>query len=153
MKNERIPLIPALLFIALLFNIGYIVTAILYDNAHISTSGAIASLGSINVSLYWDVDMTDPVQHAYWGTLEPGESNTLPIYVVSDSVGLNMTIRLFTGPYIPSEIEQYLIVSWDREGAVLTPQEITEAKITLSVTPDAPLDSAFVFDVLIEGSG
>ena len=46
-----------------------------------ATIGNVGSIKAINIEVYWDSNCTDEVSTIEWGTLEPGSSRNVTVYV------------------------------------------------------------------------
>lgn len=146
MKKESI----AILFFAALFTV-VVANALIFDNWHIASQG---TLKTINVTVFWDANLTIPAYNLDWGFVETGASHNQTLYVRNDS-NVNMTINFYTGMWNPLGVDLYISVVWDRDGVVLLPHNSTEATLTMYVEPMIEQQgyTDFSFEVLIEGSG
>lgn len=111
----------------------------------LSSSGLIAS-GELQI--FSDQLLTQEISHVNWGTLEPGESASVSLVVLSKnksplSLGLNST------NWDPPAAQEFLKLSWDYSGAALNFGECSEIKFTLSVSEEIQDVESFFFEITI----
>lgn len=106
---------------------------------------------TINVAAFWDESCTDPVSAVNWGSMFPGESTTILIYL-KNTGSVPMILTLTTENWIPAVAESHLQVVWDQENTILQPGQVQAASFTLSVSSGAVGFTDFSFDVVITGA-
>ena len=152
--HKKPKLIPIILLLLLTVNVAL---AVIYSNYHISSVGTVKT---INVEVYWDFYLTNPVTQIDWDTVapvgytEPGTTKTVIIYVVSIS-NSPMTLNMYTGTWTPVGIDLYMSCTWDAQGIVLSPDTPLQTAITLQVEQgiiEAGYET-FNFEIVLEGSG
>jgi len=112
----------------------------------------VATIKTVGVGVYKDVDFTVSVTQIDWGVLEPGAAKNFTAYLRNESnvpISLNMT----TQNWNPPEAESYISVSWDQEGKTLKPDQVVSVTFTLSVSADVSGVTRFSFEIVIVGSG
>ena len=113
---------------------------------------SVATIKTIGVETYWDQNGASKAETLSWDeiklekvewdqiTMEPVDTT---VYVKSVS-NFRVTMDIFLSDWSPTEISDYLTVSWDYAGAEMDPGEIIPVKITLS----APSTDTFIDYVL-----
>jgi len=112
----------------------------------------VATIKTVGVGVYKDVDFTVSVTQIDWGVLEPGTTKNFTAYLRNESnvpISLNMT----TQNWNPPEAEQFISVSWDQEGKMLEPDQVVSVTFTLSISADVSGVTSFSFEIVIIGSG
>lgn len=87
-----------------------------------------------------------------WGTPGPGDNVNTTVYIRNSGTA-SMNLSLTTSSWTPAEAENYITLSWYREGFVLNVDQVTQAVLTLSVSDTITGIVDFSFDIVIEGSG
>jgi hypothetical protein len=134
-------------FIALVSSLA--VSGLLVTQKVLSSSG---SVKAINVEVYWDVECTQVVTSIDWGNPEPGDSLNRTIYV-KNTGSAPMTLSMSCSGWSPVEAENYLTLTWDKEGAQVDAGVVVQAVLTLSVSESVSGFTDFSFNIVIEGSG
>jgi hypothetical protein len=126
---------------------------------HLSDSGSelyvpsVATIKTIGVEAYWDQSGETKIDALSWDEiklekLEWDEITLVPVqttvYIKSVS-NFRVTMDIFLTDWIPEEISDHVILSWDYEGAEMDPGEIIPVTLTLS----APSTDAFI-DYILE---
>jgi len=112
----------------------------------------VATIKTVGVGVYKDVDFTVSVTQIDWGVLEPGTVKNFTAYLRNESnvpISLNMT----TQNWNPPATESFISVSWDQEGKMLEPDQVVPVTFTLSVSADVSGVKSFSFEIVITGSG
>lgn len=128
---------------------GLAVSGLLVTQKILSSSG---SVKAINVEIYWDVECTQVVTSIDWGNPEPGDSLNRTIYV-KNTGSAPMTLNMSCSGWSPVEAENYLALTWDKEGAQVDAGVVVQAVLTLSVSESVSGFTDFSFNIVIEGSG
>ena len=115
------------------------------------TVGSAGIIKTINVGVYEDVDCTTAVSSINWGMTEPGSSLNETIYLRNEG-NAEMTLSLDTQNWSPSGASSYITVSWDYAGSI-TPGEVVEVTLTLSVSAGIEGITNYSFDIVITGTG
>jgi hypothetical protein len=90
-----------------------IVYAVLQAQKTINTYGNVKSL---NLQVYQDSACTVVLTQINWGLLEPGQSKSILCYLKSTST-VNASLSLLTSGWNPSNAQNYLLLTWNREGS------------------------------------
>jgi hypothetical protein len=104
--------------------------SLLQSSAPVIHNGTIETL---NVSVFQDSACTQTLSTMNWGILKPGTSTNRTIYVKSTgnaAVTLNMTVKAWN----PSAAASYIMLTWNREGTILSQGNSVPALLVLSVS-------------------
>lgn len=100
----------------------------------------LGTIKTIEVEIYWDPNGETKRETISWGELEPGASLDTLVYVKSVS-NFVVTLNLNLTDWNPEEISDYLTISWDYDGTLISPNEIIPVTMTLSASSsDAFID-------------
>lgn len=165
--SKLILLIAVVVLITLIFNF-LIVTW--FSNNNDGTNGeeedrTITTTGEINVKglEIYGGDITSESGKVYidWGELTLGASKNASFYVLSTS-NVNVTLGLNVTNWMPAGMEDYITISWDYNGTVLSPKhEPLSVIVNLSVASSREFIeflvensvTTFGFDMTIYASG
>lgn len=83
-----------------------------------------------------------------WGTLSPGASSTLVLYVQNQG---NTAVTLSKGMtnINPSNLSTYLTLNWDYSNQALNPGAILKIALNLTLSPNTPATANFGFNTNI----
>ena len=110
------------------------------------------SVRSINVEVYWNMECTQIVNSINWGTPEPGDLVSKTVYIKNTGT-VQMTLSMHCSGWNPQGVENYLTLSWDREGAQVNAGEVIPAILTLSVSGSITGITNFSFNIVLAGTG
>ena len=125
------------------------VMALLTTQKTISGTGAMKAVG---VGVYWDLSCTNATSSLNFGLLESGESKNFTLYL-KNSGNSPLTLSMTTQNWNPSTASSYMTLTWNREGQQVSPGQVIQFVITLSVSPSVTGISSFSFDTKITGTG
>ena len=114
----------------------------------LSSTGTIETIG---VGVYTDIQCSSPLTSIAWGTLEPGENQTVICYIKNEG-DLPSTLSMYTSNWNPSSAENYLTLSWNYNGGYINPDNSVQVTFTLSVDESIEGVTSFAFDITIVGS-
>jgi len=117
-------------------------------NRQLPSSGNIAA---INVGLYLDYACTQTLNSLDWGDLAPGETIDRLIYLKNTGnteISLSMTVENWN----PSFANGPISLTWNQEGTLLNPGEVTSATLTLATDEDISGITTFSMSILIIGT-
>ena len=100
------------------------------------------------VGVYGDSDCSVVLTYLDWGTLEPGSSSNITVYIRNEGNQAS-TLYLDVANWNPANAVYYMGVRWNYDGRILNPQENVEVKLTLSVSQEIDSISSFSFDLII----
>ena len=140
--------LPAILLLAATITVATVASYTL-------TQRKIPSMGrvfivSLGVDVFWDLECSSQVSEVDWGTLGPGDSRNVSVYV--KNTGNKALILSFnTTEWAPAIVEAYIAVTWDAEDALLSLGYVLPADIILSVSTGISGISDFQFSIFIIG--
>ncbi len=105
-------------------------------NLSVPSFGTIKTLG---VEAYWDIDCENKTEEVKWGEILIGSSENVTFYVRSIS-NVEATLYLNATNWEPSNLSDYMNLSWNYNGTTVHPGEIIQVTLTLS----APYSSDFI---------
>ena len=114
----------------------------------LSSTGTIETIG---VGVYTNIQCSSPLTSIAWGTLEPGENQTVICYIKNEG-DLPSTLSMYTSNWDPSSAEDYLILSWDYDGQSINLGDSVQVTFTLTVDTSIEGITNFSFDITIVGS-
>jgi hypothetical protein len=114
----------------------------------LSSTGTIETIG---VGVYTNIQCSSPLTSIAWGTLEPGENQTVICYIKNEG-DLPSTLSMYTSNWNPSSAENYLTLSWNYNGGYINPDDSVQVTFTLSVDESIEGVTSFGFDITIVGS-
>ena len=128
------------------FSIAFVATPIVQ-----TVQGASTLKAGTNVGIYWDQSCTQPINTITWGTLQPGGTDDIEMYVRN---GGNDTfiLKLATMDWQPEEAGVWLNFSWNCGSTTVGPGEVANLTMTLGVTSDFSGGfSGFSFSITLNG--
>lgn len=127
---------------------GLAVSGLVTVSRTLSSSGTV---NTINVEVFWDVNCTQIISDIDWGVLDPGENTSKTIYV-KNTGSTAMMLNLTYSGWNPVEAGTYLSLTWDKEGAIVTVDEVVSTMLTLHVSDTIAGITSYSFDITIAGS-
>jgi hypothetical protein len=119
------------------------------------TSKKLSSTGSIQTSaeigVYYDSSCNTPLTSLSWGTLEPGGSQAITCYIKNEGSSA-LTLSMYPSAWNPAEAADYLTLTWNYNGASISPDASVQVIFTLSVDESIEGITSFSFDVNIVGT-
>jgi len=119
-----------------------IVSVMLDDNSIISLP-SVGYVHTIGVRVYWDPTLLNQTTQIPWGTLYPGSSNNITLYIQSTSnVPTTLSLTATNWTYInasnvlaagPSDSTPYMNLTWNYQDQTLAPGQTFQATLTLTV--------------------
>ena len=106
---------------------------------------------TLGLDAYWEQECNNPVSSIDWGTLEPGDQNTSTIYL-KNTGNLPLALSMITQNWTPTNATTYIIVTWNRENATISVDQVLQADITIEVLTSVIGISDFSLDIVITGS-
>lgn len=146
----RKPRFTASVILVIIMNILVIAYAsTTFHSTSIKSVGAIESLG---VDVYWDENCSQPVTVIDWGTIYPGSTKNVTIYVVNEG-NVPVTISLRTENWDPVSAMEYMNLTWSYRGEEIYPAEKLKLTLTLEVSANINNVNSFSFDIIISAFG
>lgn len=128
---------------------AFVVSGILSTSRTVETSGTVKA---INVDIYWDVNCTQVVSDVDWGFCEP-DSTVDKIVHIKNNGNAPMTLNMSCSGWSPEGVDDYISLSWDRQGSIIAADEVVPAVLTLSILDTITDITDFSFNIVIEGTG
>jgi hypothetical protein len=119
----------------------------IYQN--IPGSGSIKGLG---VGVYLNQQCTNPASSVAFGLLEPGSSKDFPLYLRNEG-NADLTLALTSDNWVPTEAEDYMTLTWNREGQQIGSGDVMSCVLTLSVSSEIQGITTFDLDIIISATG
>ena len=120
----------------------------------ISVNQVVPSSGNVitvNVGVYSDSSCTKNLTSINWGSFEPGETKSGPIYV-KNTGALPVNIHMTTASWNPTNADGPIALTWNRENTALNPGSSVKAILTLKVAENISSITNFSFDIIITGT-
>lgn len=119
--------------------------------ATFSNSGSIQIQTTTGIGVYSNVQCTSVLTSLPWGTLSPGQSNSITCYIKNEG-NTETTLSLATNNWNPTAAQTYLAVNWNYNSAAISPGQTVAVTLTLSVDPNIQGVETFSFEVTIIGN-
>jgi len=150
-KNEFTVVVAtlALIFYTLTLSVISQVTSSLQQNTTISNVGEVKGIG---VGIYWDQSCTTEVSSINWGTIEPGSSKNVTVYIRNEGNSV-VNLTMYASNWNPSNASDYIDLSWDYGGQSIDVSEVLEVTFTLVISTEIQGITSFSFDIVVIGSG
>ncbi len=102
--------------------------------------------------VYSDQTCTSKVSNFDWGTLSPGTSKSITVYVRNEG-GVSITLQKQMLNVNPVNLGSYLTVDWDYNGQMLAAGQILRVTLVLRVSSQIVGINNFGFDVVVTATG
>jgi hypothetical protein len=99
---------------------------------------SVGNIRAIGVEAYWEFGGENKTEIVDWGTIFPGLSKNVTLYVKSVS-NVETTLNLTAMNWNPPQISDYLNLSWSYDGTPLEPGEVIQVTLTLSTSSSTSL--------------
>ena len=106
---------------------------------------------TVEIDIYSDQACTQTLSNIAWGEIEAGDSASATIYVKNNGE-TGVVLSLDTDNWTPGTAEDYMDLSWNYNGASISPGQVQTVVLTLSVSSNCPAMSGFNFNIIIIGS-
>jgi len=104
------------------------------------------------VGVYNDRNCSVSLTYLNWGTLEPESVSNITVYIRNEG-NQAATLFMVADNWNPTNASNYMSLSWNYDGKMLSPMETVEVTLTLSVSPNVENIVDFSFDVIITVNG
>jgi hypothetical protein len=125
---------------------GYTFASLQFQ-ATISTHGNIKAVG---VAFYTDSTGVCATSQIDWGTLEPGQTANVTLYMESQS-NVAVSVSMAVGNFNPANGASYLACTWNYGGGTLSPGQLVAVTFTLTVASTITGITSFSFDIGVVG--
>jgi len=122
------PLIVIAIIISLLLFVSDDLLGLLLSVRLIGTKGRIEA--PPNIAIYEDVGCTISLSYIDWGSLEPGMARNVTMYIRNEGNG-GTSLSLSTANWQPTNISDYMNLTWTYKGATLLPHAVVNVTLTL----------------------
>ena len=106
------------------------------------------SIQTNNLEIYTNPDCTNNCTALNFGKLKPGQVTTQTIYL-KNTENTSIILSMNTSQWNPAEAENWLVLSWNREGNIIKSKEVISATFTLDVNAKVEGFSNFNFNVAV----
>jgi len=136
---------------------GILVAFVLLDGTVMGTllgQVTLPNLGTVKamgVGVYWDSGCSNTVTSVNWGTVEPGSTNDVTVYIKNEGNAAE-TLSSTAENWNPSIASTYISLTWDYAGQVIDVGEVVQVTLSLSVSDTIEGITSFSFDIIIIGS-
>jgi hypothetical protein len=122
------------------------------SRVNVATLGSGGNIKVDGVGVYNDGNCSVATAYLDWGTREPGSSSNITVYIRNEG---NQVATLFmtVDNWNPDNASDYMSLSWNYDGKMLSPVETAAVTLTLSVSPNVQNIVDFSFDVIIGTNG
>jgi hypothetical protein len=125
-----------------------LVTAGIIATQTVASNGTVSA---VNVGVYTNIQCTINCTSISWGTISPGDAPTRTVYVKNTGT-VPVTLTMTTGSWTPSDADDYLTLTWNRQNTVLDAGQSISATLTLTVASSTDDLTDFSFDIMITGA-
>ncbi|MBN1244251.1 hypothetical protein JXA31_01495 [Candidatus Bathyarchaeota archaeon] len=125
-----------------------LVTAGIIATQTIPSNGTVTT---VNVGVYSDSGCTQNCTSISWGSLYPGNSTSKTVYVKNTGT-IPIKLTMTTDSWVPTDADDYLTLTWDKEGTDLGVGESVSANLTLTAASTTGDLSDFSFNIVITGA-
>lgn len=116
-----------------------------------SNSGSIQIQTTAQINIYEDYYGQYELTSVSWGTLEPGQTQTVDFYVRNEG-NTPTTLSFITDNWNPTSAGQYMTIDWDYTGAPIDSDGVRHIRLSLTVDSDIEGIENFSFDMTIIGT-
>lgn len=103
----------------------------------------------VEVGIYWDSGCSMPVSSIDWGSMKPGSSKNVVLYIKNEG-DAEITLYLEATNWDPVDASDYIDLNWDLIGGKsVNPNEVARATLTLDVSSNIKGISRSNFDIII----
>ena len=114
----------------------------------LSSTGSVQIQASPGIGVYQNSQGTTPLTTLNWGTLEPGQSQTVTSYIKNEG-NTPITLSLETSNWNPTQAQSYLTVTWNYNNQPINPGQTAQITLNLQVNPNITGITNFSFDITI----
>ncbi len=108
------------------------------------------SVAGAKIQVYSDSDCTVQLSSFSWGSLSPGATRTVSLYVRNEGT-VAVTLTKAMTNLSPASLDNFLTLTWNYDGQTLSPQATLAVTLTLSVSASTPVTPNFGFDTIVSG--
>jgi len=109
------------------------------------------NIKTVNLEIYQDAECTIPLTKIDWGTVEPSKTYQYTAYVINKG-NTNLTLIMITENWNPINAKDSINLTWDKENAILQPNNPMLVVFTLEIASEINKITEFSFDIVIYGN-
>ena len=147
-RRKAIKVVAVISTLAFLIALNPMIFGMLTSTVQIQNAGTIKAVG---VGVYWDSSCTNETTSIPWGMLDPGSNKTFTVYIRNEG-NTAESLSLNTENWNPTNAQNYITLSWNYDGTVLSPDQVVEVNLTLSVSSSIEGIENFSFTIVIVGT-
>jgi hypothetical protein len=121
----------------------------------VQTSKSFSSVGTVKgvgVGIYWDSACTNMTSSINWGTVDPGSSKLVTLYVRNEG-NTPITLSKTETNWTPSNAINYITLTWNYANQTLSYNTALQISLKLAVSSVVSGITSFTFDTTITASG
>jgi len=137
------------------FALAALALSVAWAFAILSTEETLRSVGtirSVGVNVYWNQQCTNETDILNFGEMEPDSSKDFTLYLRNEG-NIPLTLNMTSENWNPSSATSYMLLTWNREGEQVSPDEVLEFVVALSVFQNVTGINTFSLDIVITGTG
>jgi hypothetical protein len=146
-RQTSIILVVSAFLVLNVFLLNTIGGQLLYSTS-LQSHGTIETIG---VAAYTDSACTTLVSNVDWGKVTPGGYRTNTLYVRNEG-NSDLTLSLEPRNWNPINAQNYMTLSWNYAGQTISPNQVFQVTLTLSVSESINGVESFYFDIVIMGT-
>ncbi len=129
--------------------VALVVGALAYYTLTLHGTGKIKTVGIVP---YADSGLTQQISAFDWGTIPPGGTSTVTLYLLDNGTA-PVTLTFSTTNWQPTNAPTYLSLAWNYNNQTIQPGSAITVDFTLMASPQTVGISTFSFDTIITASG
>ena len=100
------------------------------------------------IGVYWDPKCENKVTSMDWGTIFPGQTQEVEVYVRNECTE-SLVIDLMANNWSPTALSEDVSLSWDYAGCPICEKQVKKVNLALSVSSRTVEETSFGFDIVI----
>ena len=116
-----------------------------------SSAGTIQIQTTAGIGIYSNSQCNTELTSVSWGTLQPGGNQNAICYIKNEG-NTPITLSLQASNWSPASATNYLALSWNYNNQPISPNQVAQVTLTLSVASNIAGITNFGFDITIIGS-
>jgi len=106
----------------------------------------------VGIGVYWDFNCSNPTSSVDWGSMKPGSSKNIIIYVRNEG-NESVTLSIATSNWNPPEAADFIHLSWDYTGEIIEESQVIPVTLSLYVDVGIKGISVVAFDANLVAHG
>ena len=136
---------------------GMMLTLLLIGMSSVALAFNIQSVKSelvieIGIGVYWDFNCSDPISSVDWGSMKPGSSKNMIIFVRNEG-NESVTLSIATSNWNPPEAANFVHLTWNYTGEIVEESGVLSVTLSLHVDVGIKGISAIAFDAILVATG